>query len=126
MRASNGIGSPSGGNQPEMAFGQHEIRILGHGAETGKIGQMARHRRLEHGAVAQPRDPVEDDPGKRQRRIVPGEPGDQRRRRGALMARVDDEHDGPPGEPGEFGGRARFAIGSGAVEEPHHPFAQHE
>ena len=109
-----------------MAFGQHQVRVLHHGAEAGKIGQMARHRRLEHGAVARPRHPVEDHPGERQLRVVPGKAGDQRRGRGALMARIDDQHDGPSGEPGEFGGRARFAIGSGAVEEPHHPLAQHD
>ena len=31
-------------NQPEMAFGQHQVRVLHHGAEAGKIGQVARHR----------------------------------------------------------------------------------
>ena len=85
---------------------------------------MARHCAIEQGAVARPRHPVEDDPGERHRWVVPGEAGDQRRHRGALPARIDDEHDRPSGDPGELGGRASLAVRPGAVEEPHHPFAQ--
>ena len=46
--------------------------------------------------------------------------------RSPLAARVDDQHDRPAGDQGEFSGRARLAVGAGAVEQAHDPFAQHD
>ncbi len=109
-----------------MTFGEHQIGVLRQGAEAREIGQMAGHRGFEQGAVAPPRDPVEDHSGERQLGVVPGKPGDQCRGRGALVAGVDDEHDRPPGELRERGGRASLAVQPGPVEEAHHPLAQDE
>ena len=71
-------------------------------------------------------DAVEDDRGRRRGGPVAGEAAEQRRDRGALAADIDDQNNRPPGNPGQIGGRAGFAVGSGAVEEAHDALAQHD
>src|SRR5437870_3353205 len=44
----------------------------------------------------------------------------------SMAARIDDQHDRPAGDPGEFGRRTGFAIRARAVEQPHHAFAEND
>ena len=87
---------------------------------------MPGQRALQQGKVARTGDPIENHPGERRRRIVPGEPGHQRRCRGALPARIDDQYDRPACQPRERRRRSGLAVVTGAVEQTHHAFAQHE
>ena len=95
-------------------------------AEDREAGQMPRDRTGQQRPMPLARDPVEDHPGDRNIRPVAGKAAQQRRDRGALAAGVDDQHDRPAGDLRQLGGRARLAIGAGAVEQPHNAFAQHD
>ena len=109
-----------------MARGQGQRRIGGKRAKHREIGEMPRYRAGQQRKMAFARDPVEDDAGERHLRTVAGEAAQQRSDRSALAAGIGDQNHRPAGEPGEFGGRPRLAIGPGAVEQAHDPFAQHD
>src|SRR6185437_14731889 len=111
----------AGRDEAEMALAQDEPGIARYRAEACYLGQMPGERGFEDRAVTRPGYAVEDRPGDGGFRIVAGKAGDQRRGRGALAFCVDDQHDRPPGQAGERGGR-----GLVAVEQPHDALADGE
>ena len=101
-------------------------RVLRYGAEAGQRGQVAARAAASRSRWRAPATRLRIIPASGTRGIVPREAGDQRCDRGALPAGIDDEHDGPPGQPGQRGCRAGLAVGAAAVEQAHDPFGQHD
>ncbi len=87
----------AGRDEAEMARRQGQCGVGRKGAEHGQTRQMARYGVGQQCAVPLAADAVEDDASDRQFRPVFGKAAQQGGGRGALPARVDDEHDGPAG-----------------------------
>ena len=121
-----GRGGFAGRNQAEMARRQGQRRVGGECSEHGESGQVPSNRSGQQQAMARAGDPVEDHAGERRRRPVRGKAAQQGGDGSPLPPRIDDQHHRPAGELRQFGGRARFAVGAGAVEQTHDPFAQHD
>src|SRR5436190_12869567 len=121
-----GLHPLAGRHQAEVPFGQLQRRILRYRPKARDAWDITRQRSFKQSPVPRSGDPVEDHPGERQLRIMAREAANQRGGRGALPARIDDQHHRPAGQPGQSRGRAGLAIGPGAVEQAHDPFAQHE
>ena len=95
--ASAAIGRSHRRNQAEMAFGQTQRRGPRHARrDRADRGRWRASAASSNGAVAPPRDPVEDHAGERHRRVVPGKAGDHGRRRGALRRASTTSTTGQP------------------------------
>ncbi len=107
-----------------MTGRENQFRIGGQSAETGETGQMPSRRAREQRAVAFARNPVENHAGKRHRGLMTGEAAQQGGDRSALPPRIDDQHDRPAGNAGEFGSRTGLAVAARPVEQSHDAFAE--
>ncbi len=117
------LGHLGGGHQTEVARRQLEAEI------ARQAGQHRLREAVVAGAPEQRRvlgagDPIEHDAGDLDVVAMPGEALDQRGRRGAHAAHVDDQHDRQIEQARQIRGRA-LAV-AGAIEQAHDPFAEHQ
>ena len=105
------------GHQPQMPRRHGERVAAGQGAEDRQpdLGGGG----AQHLLVAGRPDPVQHHPREVDPRVERPEAVQQSGEAAGLAARVDDQHDRRPQQPGDLSGGA-VAVGQPTVEEPHH------